>query len=385
MTGSILTATATLDYQLKACGPWIGGACPLTVSCGWHDTRFDPPSKEGRIAIHSVLRLTPEYRVSSSTSAGPFVYDNANRCILTFLGIDATPLVARFIAQEMDQISDRLDQDAQRGLDFRADAERAWMALQQPIDLGQGASLLLHPEAVSAAPIRGSGSIARTSLAVSARPIVAYGLVTSASSAAPLPPLALAAPTEGFRISLPVHLGFDSLSASLTRELGGLRFDRGKLLGFIPLTATVERVRLVPHGDSVAAEVSLRGVMTGEVRLTAKPRYDATTGRVVLEGLDYDLGKAGVVTRTAGWLLRSGLRDALERHATWEAAPEILAMRQRLDDALERELAPGVALSGEIHSLAPIGDGVYPSDAALTILLEAAGVLRASVTIPGGP
>ena len=382
MTGSILTATAVLDYQLRVCGPWIGNACPITVSCGWHDTRFDPPSREGRIAIHSVLRLTPEYHVSSSTSAGPFTYDAANRCQLTFLDIDATPLVSRFIARQMDEVSAQLDAEARRRLDFRSHAERAWLALQQPIDLGGGAFLHFRPVGLSAAPIRGAGVVAQTSLGISAHPEVVLGFERAMPAPAPLPPLAIGTPGEGFHISLPVRLGFDTLSALLTREVSGTKLRRGRLFGLFPLTATVHRVRLLARGDSVAAEVTLSGAMTGDVVLTARPRYDAESGRVVLEGLDYDLARTGLVTRATAWILRSGLRDVLAEHAAWNVGPDILSMRQRLDDALDRELAPGVTLSGDIHALTTVGRGVYPDSASLTILLQADGVLHATVTAP---
>lgn len=382
MTGSILTATTTLDYQLRVCGPWIGSACPITVSCGWHDTRFAPPSRKGRIAIHSVLRLTPDYRISSSTSAGPFTYDAANRCQLTFLDIDATPLVSRFIERQMDEVSARIDAEAQRRLDFRGHAERAWLALQQPIDLGGGASLHFRPIGLAAAPIRGSGSIAGTSLGISAQPEVAFGVESGFPTPIPLPPLTIGTPGEGFHISLPVRLGLDTLSALLTREVAGTKLRRGKLFGLFPMTATVERVRLVARGDSVAAEVSLSGVVDGVVLLTARPRYDATTGRVMLDGLDYDLARTGLVTRATAWILRSGLRDILAAHAAWDAGPDVAAMRQRLDEALDRELAPGVTLAGEIHSLGTVGRGVYPDSTSLTILLQADGVLRAAVTMP---
>ena len=382
MTGSILTATAVLDYQLRVCGPWIGNACPITVSCGWHDTRFDPPSREGRIAIHSVLRLTPDYHISSSTSAGPFTYDAANRCQLTFLDIDATPLVSRFIEREMDEVSAQLDAEARRRLDFRPHAERAWLALQQPIELGGGAFLHFRPVGLSAAPIRGSGLVAQTSLGISAHPEVLLGIDPQHSAPVPLPPLAIGTPGEGFHISLPVRLGLDTLSALLTREVSGTKLRRGKLFGLFPLRATVGRVRLLARGDSVAAEVSLSGTMTGDVMLTARPRYDAESGRLVLDGLDYDLDRMGLVTRATAWILRSGLRDVLAEHASWDVGADVESMRQRLDNALERELAPGVRLSGEIHSLTPVGRGVYPDSASLTILLQADGVLRASVTAP---
>lgn len=382
MAGPILTATATLDYQLRVCGPWIGNACPITVSCGWHDTRFDPPSREGRIAIHSVLRLTPDYRISSSTSAGPFTYDAANRCQLTFLDIDVTPLVSRFIEQQMDEVSEQLDAEAQRRLDFRAHAERAWLALQQPIDLGGGASLHFRPIGLSAAPIRGSGAVAQTSLGISAHPEVVFGLAPQFPTAIPLPSLTIGTPGEGFHISLPVRLGLDTLSALLTREVAGTKLRRGRLFGLFPLTATVERVRLLARGDSVAAEVSLSGMVKGDVLLTARPRYDAASGRVVLDGLDYDLARMGLVTRATGWILRSGLRDVLAEHASWDVGPDVASMRQRLDDALDRELAPGVTLAGDIHSLATVGRGVYPDSTSLTILLQADGVLRATVTAP---
>ena len=382
MTGALLTATATLDYQLQACGPWIGSACPITVSCGWHPTRFDPPSKEGRISIHSVLRLTPEYRVSSSTSAGPFTYTRANRCELTFLDIDVTPLVARFIANEMEEVSEQLDTQAQRQLDFRGEAERAWFAMQAPIELGGGAYLQLNPGGITAAPLRGSGTIAQTSLGISAQPEVVYGLPATAPPPMPLPLLQIAPAGDGFHVSVPVLLGFDSLSALLTREVAGTRLRRGRFLGIVPLSATIQSVRLFAIGDSVAAEVELSGMASGIVRLTARPRYEPESGRVVLEGLDYDLARTGVVTRATAWVLRSGLRDVLAAHAAWEAADDIAAMRQRLDDALDRELAPGVLLSGDVYSLTAIGRGVYPYGESLAILLQADGAMRALVRPP---
>ena len=101
-----------------------------------------------------------------------------------------------------------------------------------------------------------------------------------------------------------------------------------------------------------------------------------------LDGLDYDLARTGLVTRATAWILRSGLRDVVAAHAAWDAGPDVAAMRQRLDEALDRELAPGVTLAGEILSLGTVGRGVYPDSTSLTILLQADGVLRATVTMP---
>jgi hypothetical protein len=302
-------------------------------------------------------------------------------CLIPALGLDVTPYLERGLAPLLADATRELDARLAALTDVRPRAAALWDELQRPVALTPGVWLLLQPRAVQASAPRGEALRLGTTLGVTVQPLVLLGEQPPPPGTRPLPPLATAeAPAdEALKLALDVRLPYRELTARLQRELAGttLQVD-GRAV-------KVREVRV--EGSGGGALVFLRlssrtgplGLRTTEadVYLTARPRYDAAERLLVLEDLDYTVATEDALARAAEWWNRGRLRAALQERARIPVGEQLEALRGAAEGGLQRELGPGVRLSGQVQALEP--QGVYTTLDAFVVRALVQGRARLEV------
>jgi hypothetical protein len=137
---------------------------------------------------------------------------------------------------------------------------------------------------------------------------------------------------------------------------------------------SVVEIQAYGSGAKVILEVGVTGPAHGLVYLAGTPALDLESQTLRLDGLQFSVDSDSALVRTTGRLLHRRLVSALESRARLPLGVRVEALRSRLGAALNRELAPGVELTGTVDRLQL--RGVYPVEGGLEVVAVFDGALR---------
>ena len=282
-----------------------------------------------------------DWRLASrATVVAPNILDP---CQVTVLRVDATPIVKRMIDAQSARLRQQFDSIVPALADLRPAVDSLWRTLLHPIAIDSTNTIWfsMSPDAVSLAPLSGTGQAVNTALVVTAHPRIVVG-GTPQPNTKPLPALTLADPTGAIHVPLEIELPFDDLSKRATAALAGEVAGQG---------ITVKNVNVWGVGDSVVVRVDLTGKISGAVFLLGRIGYDPTTRSVLINDLNYTIASASKMTSIKAALGAARIRHALETvsgHGRLAVGEQVDMLKTELGVELNRELAPGVMLSGYV-------------------------------------
>jgi len=380
MIGSGIHATLTVKYALEGCRRVYN---PLTrdyrmwpcVSCG-----FNEKMREAYIAIDSQLTWDASWRMRTKTNARPVEFPN--RCQVTFANVDITDrAIAPKVNEQLRDVAKTIDANTPKLTNIRPNAQQIWDALQTPSEIAPRTWLVLEPVDVALAAIRGAGLNVTSAITLRARTRVVVGdrpLIV----AKPLPALRVAAANEasgGIRVPADVELSYVEASRVLTEQLGKRTYKvNGRDL-------TLDTLTLSPAANGklmIEAAIDYRGGTLrnykGLVYLEGTPRF--RDGSIVIENVDYSLDpkRRNPFLRIGDRIAHDAVRSQIAANSSWPITPQITALRNELQRALTRQLAPGVVLRGSVASLD--ATDLVPLVDSIRIRMLATGTAEVEVT-----
>jgi hypothetical protein len=376
--GSELQADFHARYAADAClrmaRPWPfhkGYVCPRVAGCG---QKGEPPTLA--LALRSTLSWRKDWRLASRSR---YSLAFPTPCRVTVLRYDVTQKLERALAGPLDAGLAQLDARVPELTDLRPQLERVWGQLRAPLSLGSGVWLALRPSAVRVTPPEGRGLKVGATLGVTVQPLLSVGAAPEVPPA-PLPPLSVHAAThEPMQLALDAHIGFAELGTRLREQL------RGRELSLEGQRLRIDDVGVEGSGGGalLRVHVTLRtGVLglrrvKGDVYLTARPRYDAASGMLVLDDVEYALGTEDRLVQLLERWGHGTLREQLMLRARFPVRAQLERLRGLAERGLQRELAPGLRLEGEVEGFTPLG--VYAQEDGFVVRGQARGRLTLHV------
>ncbi|MFL5612267.1 MAG: DUF4403 family protein [Gemmatimonadaceae bacterium] len=359
-SGDRVTLQTRLRYRAAVGLPALGGI----ASCG-----FAPePMKRAEVRLGTTLYWRSDWRLGArGTSLATTLND---RCEVTVLHFDATPLVKRILDAQSEDLRREIDSLLPGIVDLHGVADSLWQVAQEPVALDSASTiwLMLSPEAVSLAPVIGSASAISTALVLRARPRVTVGAKPSVS-ADPLPSLTLARRSSGIHVPVEIELPFSDLSQKITTLLSGETAGKGMRVG---------EVKLWGVGDTAVVMLALEGKVNGSLYLLGRVSYDSTSRSVLLSDLRYTLASHDMMSRVKSTIGAGRIKSAIDA-ATGKGhlavGEQLDSLRSRLTQELNRELAPGVRLAGSISDVRFTGMFTTQTAFVLRVVLDGEAVI----------
>lgn len=205
------------------------------------------------------LALKQDYSFDRSLVTAAFTRGCKVRVLGGFLTVDVTPTLESALEPELKRAA--RDIDAQLP-NVRAEAERAWRQLAAGQRLPLGGCISASPIAFVQGPIEDSSEFLRARVALLARPELRPACAEN-TDVAPLPPLTFdrSMPSESVA-ALGMVLPLSSVAAAFETPPS------------VPTRHHVARGAVSAAGDAVDVDLSLDGVVCGDVTLRADPRFD---------------------------------------------------------------------------------------------------------------
>ena len=379
MRGPILSVSTPVQYGFEACrrtrqkiftGGFTMWPC---VSCGLGDE----VRRQVQLSLRSQVMIRSDWRIVTRTSPRTPLF--RNRCAVTALNLDVTDWkIAPWIEQQMTWLARSVDANVPRMSDLRKNAELIWRELQNPVELSPRMWLILQPEGARVAPLDGRGNYFVTTIGLLARPrLVAGGRPSPAGHLFPNAEVGPAAASQGLTVPFEVVLPFAEASALLSREMVGTR-----RVGDREITIQSVRVSEGSDGDlrltlAVRFRHALLRTFQGDVELRGTPVYNAATGALELQNLDYTLDPKSkrALFRISDALYHDVLRTQLAQSARWPLKPRLEQLTAQIDRALRRPLGPGARLNGTVTRLVPSLVRVSPDGITLQASVSGSAVI----------
>jgi len=325
---------------------------------GWYDPPLAPTvsascGTEGRrprlhLVIATDLEVSENWMLTGKTrlrSLRAESDDDVNQCRVTMFKINVTD---RVIDALRPQLVRRLPVVDRRiaSFDLRGRVDRWYNLLNKSIRVRDSLWLKITPQDVRLGGLHLDDTALVADVRLFARPVLITGPRPPDITTA-LPPLKIAARAVGdsSHLLLEGRLGYDAASAVVSSQLVGRSFSR------FGRKVTVRGARFGPLNDGrVVLALTVDGAVTGTAYFVGTPKVDTTSRVLSVPDLDFDVQTADALVKGLAWLKKGDVVTELRRRAQIPLQPVLEETRQRVEEALNRELAQGVTLTGVVSS-----------------------------------
>lgn len=313
----------------------------MSAACG---EQGDQPRLRAR--VQSTIALSPEWTLRTRTrllALTPYSDTDRDACRLTSFQIDVTDRVIDGVRGVLRRELPKVDRTlAQWNVQERL---ATWYGLlNRPIQVTDSLWLLLQPGAVRYGGLELNDTAVLVDVRLFASPTLVSG---DRPEPAPvtLPSFSEAASAMGdsARILLEARLDYSAVSDLLRKGLVGRSFSRWQR------RVRIADVRLMPVGDGrLALGVRFDGALRGEGWLIGTPQLDVASGVLSVPDLDFDVATGDLLVRGLEFLRTESVLAQLREAAQLPLAGPLDALREKVQAAMNRELADGVLLFAEL-------------------------------------
>jgi len=331
VTGDVLTVQAHIRYWIRARKKLLG-AIKLKGSCG-----VDEAPRQALIGMQVRLGWGPDWTLRPEFHILPTRF--FDRCEMTIVNIDVTPLVAKeFRRQMQSSLRAALGKLAPGMNAIQQQARRSWSLLQEPVALGQDNWLMLRPMGVALSPIVGRGETIDAQLAITLQPELVTG-AEPVGKPVPLPRLGYYYPqSAGLNLHLDVNLDFITLNQQVSDILAGRSFViKGRKF-------SIKGFDLAGSGQGVSARMELTGEIAGMVELRTRLAYDAQDQKLALQDLVFDYAAEDFSTGLLAEAFHEPIRQALESAANQALSQRLDWLSERMGMVLDKVAPAGVEI-----------------------------------------
>ncbi len=331
VSGDVLLVQAHIRYWIRA-HKEVLGAINLNGSCGVNEA-----PRQALIGMQVHLGWGPDWTVRPEFRILPTRF--LDRCEMTIANIDVTPLVEKEFRKQMQQsLRAALRTLAPVTNSIRKQAQRTWLLLQEPVELGHHNWLMFRPVGVALSDITGRGKHIDAHLAVALQPALVAG-AKPAGKPVPLPPLERYYPrSSGLHLQLGVNLDFASLNQEFSDALAGQSLDiNGQQVG-------IKNFVIAGSDQEIRARVELPGELAGTIELRAKLVYSAETRQLELQDLTFDYDAENASRTLLMEAFHEYIRQALEAAANQLLAQQLELLSERLGTVLEKAIPASVLI-----------------------------------------
>jgi hypothetical protein len=182
---------------------------------------------------------------------------------------------------------------------------------------------------------------------------------------------------NGFALAMEARLPYNHLSKVVNTILHGKRFEITE--GFMNQHIIISNCNMQGGpGGTLIVEVRFAGSFAGTAYLTGKPVYNAATQRIELANFKYDLKTNNFLLKGAKWLFNRIILEEIQKYTEFDLTPYYHRATLQLNDALKKQWANGIQLTGKVEQLAVTGVQAQPQH--LSVALQVLATLQVTLS-----
>jgi hypothetical protein len=316
------------------------------------------------------------------------VYSNEKRdeCKFTVIvDFDISNRMAGILRPKLEDELQKLPKLAE-ALPVRSSVERLWKRTGEPIRLDDRTWLVVDPQRIEITqPFGPDGTTPlgfreghlhfQTSLV--AKPRIVIGEKPAAPLLPELPALTPANTAEGIDLTLDSNIPLADLSTALNSAIEGRVVPVGKRKVTLQ---SAEVLGVLSDTLYIKAKFHAGRTARGVLYLKGRPTYNAVSGQLRIDDLDYDLETKSVVLKVADWMAGEEIQKFFQKEAVWDLRPHVSTLTGRLNGYLNRPLSEGVQIEGQVVEITPVGIWMTPEGAVARVHVKGRAALSVDLS-----
>ncbi len=328
----------------------------IYVSCGVNE-----PMRKVHVGYTTKIGVTKSYKLKSTTKLK--TVKAKSPCKVSVFNYDATSRLESELKTALKDVEKDIDKEIS-SISLKPEIQETWNILSKSTDMGGYGYLELNPQAISMGKISYLGDTAYFDAILHAKPVILSK--PSGNPVKKLPNMSAYKEREGFDVTMDIFTNYDSLSAILTDNIGGMEMElKGKKVIFDTISI------FGASNKQLHIKVAFSGTKRGTLYLTGTPVFDADSQHISFPDLTFDLETKSALLKGAKWLFDKKITNTLREYASLDLTPYLETLRTELNKSLNMELDKGVYMSGKVRKV--IIKDIQPKSNQLHIRIHSLG------------
>ncbi len=316
-----------------------------------YDLGISTVEATGQIALDfkTGFGVNPDWSIFTVTSLEGHDWNQKPRVKMGFVDLPVGFIADLVLRNSTRQISRAIDDLVREQFDLRKTVEEAWQEMFKPALVSEAYStwLTVNPQFIGMSPVSTDNGRIATTIYVEGKPSVKIGERPDPKYVQPLPPLRISPVDAGdFTLHINAEIAYDEAERLAKEQLVGEAFSYGRR------SVTIEDLEFFGKGANIVVNTTLSGTYNGSIYLIGRPVYNPRKNTIDIEDLEYTLDTRNYLFRSAGWLMKSTIKNKIADNLNFLLDYNLKDMQQQFQEQLqEYELATGVVLNGNLGAI----------------------------------
>ena len=324
-----------------------------------------------RLEAYSDVRWDENWLIRTNTSFGHPQFGQP--CRLTPLDLDMTELLDDWLKQRLPQLGSAIDQAFRQQAETKKRAQLIWEKFQEPMELRPGIWLTYHPQNPRAGTVRlNRDQSVETSVSMVFDPLIVVGAKPQVDGSA-LPKLQTGTMSQdGFHLAVPMLVPWEELTERVGKEAVGSEINPpvgSKIL--------VTGVQVYGSGNHLITEVTVTGGVNGKLYIQGRPTITPDGQTLEFRDFEFTVDTSNLLVKATNRMMHDSIRKQVLPHTKIDLRDRIDVLRNRIERQMNRELASGIWIQGEVTRLEP--RGIYPVPGGMELQLVVDGTLTLTI------
>ncbi|MCB9303934.1 MAG: DUF4403 family protein [Lewinellaceae bacterium] len=364
------------DIRLAVDSNLIKYRVPLSL---WikYDLGISKVEAEGEIALRfkTAFNLSRDWNITTLTEIEGYDWLQKPRLKMGMVNLPIGFIADLVLKNSKSVITRNVDQTIREQFNLREMVQDAWKQMFKPILVSEEYHtwLTVNPQLIGMTPLQMKGNKIAGTIFVESLPRVRIGQQPMEITPPPLPSLQIKEATgDDFNLHLNTEITFEEAERLAKSQMVGETFSQGKR------SVSIEDIELYGQGNKIVVNTVLKGSYNGSIYLVGKPVYNPRRNTIDVESLDYTLDTRNFLVRSAGWLLKSTIKNKLEDNLNFLLDYNLKEMQAQFQEQLHNyKISENVTLDGELRELGI--QNAYLSQESIIVDLALKGKLYISV------
>ncbi len=294
-------------------------------------------------------------------------------CRLSQIDLDVTELLDTWLNERLPTLAAAIDQAFLQQVDAKHRARAIWESFQEPMELNANTWWMYRPKDPRAGSLTlDRDKSVRTFVSMAFDPMIVAGGKPRVGKS-PLPPLQTGPiAQEGFHLAVPLLVPYEELNKRLETEVVGEEISP-------PIGSKIQitGARTYGSGNHLISEVTVKGGVNGKLYLQGTPAMAPDGHTLEFREFNFTVETSNWLVKATNRMMYNTIRDKVLPYTKIDVADRIELLRRRIERQMNRELAPGAWLEGEVTTLVP--RSIYPVPGGMEMQLVIDGTLGLTI------